>query len=77
MITGDLFSLRFKNYLNQDLITFLKSFTPSGGSKWIPENKQWVISFKHYDEILTKVVRLAGRDIEDPDEGLGRYHAAS
>ena len=37
MISGDIFSLRFKHYVNKKLLTFLKTFSKDGGSKWFPE----------------------------------------
>ena len=77
MIAGDMFSLKFKNYMNQTLIAFLKQFISSGGSKWIPEQKQWVISFVHYDAILAQVVRLVGRDMDGYLENADTYNNPS
>ena len=65
MVSGELFSLRFKNWMHQKLIAKLKEFIKDGGSKWIPEQKQWIISFKHYDTILSEVKRLVGSGVDE------------
>ena len=58
-------------------MTFLKQIA-DGGSKWVPEQKQWVISFKHYDTVLGQIIKLVKGDdflLEDcynrPNSGMG------
>ena len=78
MVSGEQFSLRFKNYLNQTLVTFLKQDVPDNGSKWVPEQKLWIVDFRHYDKVLSQIVKLVRGDdytIEDcynrPSDGIG------
>ena len=51
---------------------------PDSGSKWVPEQKMWIVDFRHYDKVLSQIVKLVRGDnftIEDcynrPSEGIG------
>ena len=46
------------------MIGFLKQYSREGEIKWVPEQKQWVVSFKHYDAILAQVNKLVRNDEE-------------
>lgn len=64
--------------MNQTLVNFLKQSIPEGGCQWVPEQKQWLVKFAHYDTLLAQVFKVVrGNDftIEDcynrPSSGIG------